>query len=159
MKKKIIIIVSILILTICIGIGIVISTNQNNSKIEEQLLNGTNSKIEVPLETNEIILETGSGVAEVWECEIYNKSIASASEFSTTSEDQKDLAGGLIEIHYVIHGKKEGTTIMQCNYVDRLSGSAHKSPEKEIITSSKTFKINVDKNLNVKITELKDSNE
>lgn len=155
MKKKIIIIVSVLILTICIGIGIVISINQNNSKIEEQLLNGTTSKIEVPLETNEIILETGSGVAAVWECEIYNKSIASASEFS---EGQKDLDGGLIKLHYVIQGKKEGTTIMQCNYVDRLSGSAHKSPQKEIITSSKTFKINVDKNLNVKITELKDSN-
>lgn len=89
---------------------------------------------------NEIVLSTNSGFSYKWECNIDDKKIASIKKSS--SKQAEELEGGEVLITFTVYGKKEGTTLVSCNYINPNTNSS---------IDSSSYIINVDKDLNVTI--------
>ena len=95
--------------------------------------------------SNEIVLNTNGGVPYVWEYEIEDASIINIDKVED-KELNPGTNGGVIEKHYYFKGMKKGTTTITFNYNDTRDNK---------IKETKKYKVIVDKNLNVKITENK----
>lgn len=87
--------------------------------------------------TNEIVLSTNSELSYKWECNIDDKKIASIKK-----SNSKQVEGGEVLVTFTVYGKKEGTTLVSCNYINPNTNSS---------IDSSSYIINVDKDLNVTI--------
>ena len=88
--------------------------------------------------TNEVVLSTAGGVLYEWKCDMDNEKIA-VIEYSYY-EIVDESEGGEVLDHFIIKGKKPGSTKLTCNYA---SG--------ENIIETNIYKIYVDNVLNVSI--------
>jgi len=104
------------------------------------LLTGCNS---TQTSSNEIVVTTNGGVPYVWEYEIKDNSIVKF-ENNNVKELDPGMDGGRIEEHYTFKGLKKGTTTITFKYTDVRNDKAKETKE---------YKITVDKDLNVTITE------
>lgn len=94
-------------------------------------------------ESNEIVLNTNGGVPYVWEYKIEDTSIVNIDKVED-KELNPGTDGGVIEKHYYFKGMKKGTTTITFNYNDIRDNKS---------TEEKVYKVEVDKDLNVKITQ------
>lgn len=92
---------------------------------------------------NTITVQTNGGVPYDWQYELSDDNIVSVRETSKVRD--KDLAGGVVDINYIIIPKKTGTTIMTLKYINITDNS---------IDKYKKYKIKVDKYMHVSIEKI-----
>lgn len=91
-----------------------------------------------------ITVQTNGGVPYDWQYELSKDDIISIKEIS--KDRDKDVAGGVVDIKYIITPLKEGTTMMELKYINITDNS---------IDKMKKYRIKVDKYMHVSIVEVK----
>lgn len=128
MKNKTLI--SLLILIICIGA--VITFFVLNSSYETYTI-------------SEIMLETNGGVSSNWEYVIADPNVIGYKEKKSVDKNPGS-EGGKIEEHYIFEGLKEGKTTIKFKYINFITNK---------VQETKTYYAEVDKDLNITISERK----
>ena len=95
-------------------------------------------------EKSTITVQTNGGVSYDWRYKLSKDGIISVKE--TSKEHDKGVAGGVVDIKYIITPLKEGTTMMELKYINITDNS---------IDKMKKYKIKVDKDMHVLIVEVK----
>lgn len=91
-----------------------------------------------------IAVQTNGGVPYEWQYELSKDDIISVKE--TSKEHNKNVAGGVVDIKYIITPLKEGTTMMELKYINITDNS---------IDKMKKYRIKVDKYMHLSIVEVK----
>ena len=91
-----------------------------------------------------ITVQTNGGVPYDWQYELSNDDIISIEE--TSKEHDRNVAGGVVDIKYIITPLKKGTTMMELKYINITDNS---------IDKMKKYRIKVDKYMHVSIVEVK----
>ena len=95
-------------------------------------------------EESTITVQTNGGVPYDWQYKLSKDDIISIKE--TSKEYDKDVAGGVVDIKYIITPLKKGTTMMELKYINITDNS---------IDKMKKYRIKVDKYMHVSIVEVK----
>ena len=75
-------------------------------------------------EKSTITVQTNGGVSYDWRYKLSKDGIISVKE--TSKEHDKDVAGGVVDIKYIITPLKEGTTMMELKYININDNSIDK---------------------------------
>ena len=89
---------------------------------------------------NEIVVKYAGGSLVYWDCEPNEEGIVELESSKSVALDNKE--GGVMEMHYVYKGLKEGKTVISCKNVNHGTGE---------VFDTEDYGVEVDKNLNVKI--------